>query len=172
MSADRLAEIKARAEAATPGPSMVLNARLLSGDVFIEHAREDVPWLVSLVESLTAERDALAEGRCMADTTLRDDEHRLVLCVLPKGHRAAHDDLLGTSWTDGTHYDQSEVERLRAQAAAVEALPDEWMALTSTVLATKQEHWRGDDYVDGREFGIETCADSLRAALATTREGQ
>ena len=52
MSADRLAEIKARAEAATPGPSMVLNARLLSGDVFIEHSREDVPWLVEQVERL------------------------------------------------------------------------------------------------------------------------
>ena len=67
---------------------------------------------------------------------------------------------------------EAEVVTLRAKVAAVEALPDEWMALTSTVLATKQEHWRGDDYVDGREFGIETCADSLRAALATTGEGQ
>jgi len=55
VSADRLAEIKARAEAATPGPSMVLNARLLSGDVFIEHAREDVPWLVEQVERAEAE---------------------------------------------------------------------------------------------------------------------
>lgn len=54
MSNDRLAEIKARAEAATPGPSMVLNARLLSGDVFIEHAREDVPWLVEQVERAPA----------------------------------------------------------------------------------------------------------------------
>ena len=67
---------------------------------------------------------------------------------------------------------EAEVVTLLAKVAAVEALPDEWMALTSTVLATKQEHWRGDDYVDGREFGIETCADSLRAALATTGEGQ
>ncbi len=76
----RLDEIKARAEAATEGPwvrdmhspdmsgrsgwyirgprklglrSMVLNSRMLPGDAeFIEHAREDVPWLVEQVESL------------------------------------------------------------------------------------------------------------------------
>jgi len=80
MSADRLAEIKARADAATEGPwvrdmhspdmsgrsgwyirgprklglrSMVLNSRMLSGDAeFVEAAREDVPWLVDQVESL------------------------------------------------------------------------------------------------------------------------
>ena len=88
MSADRLAEIKARCDAATEGPwvrdmhspdmsgrsgwyirgprklglrSMVLNSRMLSGDAeFVEAAREDVPWLVEQVERLTAERDALA----------------------------------------------------------------------------------------------------------------
>ena len=76
----RLDEIKARADAATEGPwvrdmhspdmsgrsgwyirgprklglrSMVLNARMLSGDAeFVEAAREDVPWLVDQVESL------------------------------------------------------------------------------------------------------------------------
>ena len=80
MSADRLAEIKARADAATEGPwvrdmhspdmsgrsgwyirgprklglrSMVLNSRMLHGDAeFIEASREDVPWLVDQVESL------------------------------------------------------------------------------------------------------------------------
>ena len=74
----RLEEIKARADAATEGPwardmhspdmsgrsgwyirgprklglrSMVLNSRMLSGDAeFIEHAREDVPYLLRLVE--------------------------------------------------------------------------------------------------------------------------
>ena len=117
MAQDRLATAKRKREAVE---ARIVRAR------FVAAAREDVPWLVSLVESLTAERDALAR----------------------------------------------EADALRAKVAAVEALPDEWMALTSTVLATKQEHWRGDDYVDGREFGIETCADSLRAALATTREGQ
>ncbi len=80
MSADRLAEIKARADAATEGPwvrdmhspdmsgrsgwyirgprklglrSMVLNSRMLPGDAeFIEHAREDVPWLVERIGEL------------------------------------------------------------------------------------------------------------------------
>ena len=121
MAQDRLATAKRKREA--------VEARIVRAEAdarFVAAAREDVPWLVSLVESLTAERDALAR----------------------------------------------EADALRAKVAAVEALPDEWMALTSTVLATKQEHWRGDDYVDGREFGIETCADSLRAALATTGEGQ
>ncbi len=107
VSADRLAEIKARAEDATP---------------------------VSLVESLTAERDALAECRCMANITLRDDEHRLALCVLPDGHRAAHDDLLGTSWTDETHYDQSEVEVL----GPVSAAPDLLAALMQSIEREKQ----------------------------------
>ena len=74
----RLDEIKARADAATEGPwvrdmhspdmsgrsgwyirgprklglrSMVLNSRMLPGDAeFIEHAREDVPYLLRLVE--------------------------------------------------------------------------------------------------------------------------
>ena len=45
-----------------------------------------------------------------------------MLCVLPEGHKTAHDDLLGTSWTDETHYDQSEVERLRETVARVEAI--------------------------------------------------
>ena len=80
MIAHRLAEIKARCDAATEGPwvrdmhspdmsgrsgwyirgprklglrSMVLNSRMLHGDAeFIEHAREDVGWLVDQVERL------------------------------------------------------------------------------------------------------------------------
>lgn len=87
MSADRLAEIKARCDAATEGPweakegftsdpmievygqTVFINPDLdgdpiqpeVWADVeFISAAREDVPWLLTLVESLTAERDALA----------------------------------------------------------------------------------------------------------------
>ena len=76
----RLDEIKARADAATEGPwvrdmhspdmsgrsgwyirgprklglrSMVLNSRMLPGDAeFIEHAREDVPWLIERIGEL------------------------------------------------------------------------------------------------------------------------
>ena len=83
----RLDKIKARAEAATDGPwsakggftsdpmievygqTVFINPDLdgdpiqpeVWADVeFISAAREDVPWLLTLVESLTAERDALA----------------------------------------------------------------------------------------------------------------
>jgi hypothetical protein len=85
----RLDEIKARAEAATPGPWHAWDRGIgwevhkgeerapcgrscdeLNGEfrgtftredaAFIAAAREDVPWLVSEVERLTAERDALA----------------------------------------------------------------------------------------------------------------
>ena len=77
----RLDEIKARADAATEGPwvrdmhspdmsgrsgwyirgprklglrSMVLNSRMLPGDAeFIEHAREDVPWLIERIGELS-----------------------------------------------------------------------------------------------------------------------
>ena len=80
----RLEEIKARAEAATPGPWQwredepaslvhVTDPRLhpwnvlkapdwgptLADAAFIAAAREDVPWLLAEVERLTAERDAL-----------------------------------------------------------------------------------------------------------------
>ena len=81
----RLDEIKARADAATKGPWQwredepaslvhVTDQRMhpwnilkapdwgptLADAAFIAAAREDVPWLLALVESLTAERDALA----------------------------------------------------------------------------------------------------------------
>jgi hypothetical protein len=74
---DRLAQIRARAEAATPGPwfsdignFMVWDetsedseavAKEIGDDdcVFIAHSREDVPFVLDLVDSLTAERDTL-----------------------------------------------------------------------------------------------------------------
>lgn len=80
---DRLKEIKARCEAATPGPwevgysslggMTVVNVRgsefpcwktqIYKDDAeFIAHARQDVPWLVAEVERLRAE---LAVGRAI-----------------------------------------------------------------------------------------------------------
>ena len=77
VSADRLADIKAREQAAFGGPWHVLDADengmhavAVDGTVlvevgdfcdaeFIAHARDDIPHLLALVESLTAERDAL-----------------------------------------------------------------------------------------------------------------
>ena len=57
----RLDEIRARVEAATPGPwtTKTLHTTLADAD-FIAHSRADVPFLLNLVASLTAERDALS----------------------------------------------------------------------------------------------------------------
>jgi len=78
---DRLADIKAREQAAFGGPWEALDADengmhavAVDGTVlvevgdfcdaeFIAHARDDIPHLLALVESLTAERDALQVGR-------------------------------------------------------------------------------------------------------------
>ena len=129
-------------------------------------SHHDIPELaaekVAEVARLTAERDALAAGRCMADTTLRDEEHRLVLCVLPEGHRIAHDDLLGTSWTDGTHYDPSEVERLRETVARVEALAEEWRYKGQFGWGP----WQLGEGPDPEGYVMDYCASALRAALA------
>ena len=77
VSADRLADIKAREQAAFGGPWHVLDADengmhavAVDGTVlvevgdfcdaeFIAASRDDIPHLLALVESLTAERDAL-----------------------------------------------------------------------------------------------------------------
>ena len=81
----RLEEIKARAEAATEGPWEALDADengmhavAVDGTVlvevgdfcdaeFIAHARDDIPHLLALVESLTAERDAAIAWRVEAN---------------------------------------------------------------------------------------------------------
>ena len=83
---DRLADIKAREQAAFGGPWEALDADengmhavAVDGTVlvevgdfcdaeFIAHARDDIPHLLALVESLTAERDALVTtvGRVQA----------------------------------------------------------------------------------------------------------
>lgn len=85
-----------------------------------------------------AERDALAEwrdfseaelealratleGRCLSDITHRDEEHRQSVCILPADHRTAHDDAMGTTWTDANHWQPDPLEAERdALAAAVE----------------------------------------------------
>ncbi len=58
----RLDEIRARVEAATPGPwtTKTLHTTLADAD-FIAASRTDVPFLLNLVASLTAERDALRD---------------------------------------------------------------------------------------------------------------
>ena len=128
MSADRLAEIKAREQAAFGGPWHVLDADengmhavAVDGTVlvevgdfcdaeFIAHARDDIPHLLALVEALTAERDAL-----------------------------------------------------RARLAAVEALADQWAD------RKRSDGMSGNAWIGLTLSGV---AADLRAALATTGEGQ
>lgn len=60
MTQQRLAEIEARCEAATPGPWKP-KRDFLSWDcnaAFIAHARQDIPALLAEVERLGADRDA------------------------------------------------------------------------------------------------------------------
>ena len=60
--------------------------------------------------------EAQLKGRCLADITLRDDDHRMVTCILPEGHTFEHDDGMGCLWTDGDHRaaDHSDAARLAA----------------------------------------------------------
>ena len=62
------------------------------------------------------EAEAALSGRCLADITLRDDDHRMVICILPEGHTFEHDDGMGCLWTDGGHRadDHSDAARLAA----------------------------------------------------------
>ena len=54
----RLEEIEARLNAATPGPWTTKTLHTTLADAtFIAHSGEDVPYLLDLVASLTAERD-------------------------------------------------------------------------------------------------------------------
>ena len=76
------------------------------------------------------------------------------------------------AWMERAEAAEAEVVTLRARLAAVEALPPSWIASTAEGMGRKIDHWRGDDYAEGFDAGVESCADTLRAALATTGEGQ
>ena len=55
---------------------------------------------------IDAERMAgMLDGRCLADVTHRGEGHRQSFCMLPADHAPlAHDDCMGSTWTDGDHY--------------------------------------------------------------------
>ena len=101
----RLAEIRARVEAATPGPWEFSESNLIVapepddsdwwGEVasvtdsyfnntvdadFIAHSRADVPFLLNLVASLTAERDAL---QAKVDAAVQECYDRMKVCIDP-----------------------------------------------------------------------------------------
>lgn len=76
---------------------------------------QDAGLIAEAMERLSA-AEAQLKGRCLADITLRDDDHRMVTCILPEGHTFEHDDGMGCLWTDGGHRvaDHSDAARLAA----------------------------------------------------------
>ena len=76
---------------------------------------QDAGLIAEAMERLSA-AEAQLKGRCLADITLRDDDHRMVTCILPEGHTFEHDDGMGCLWTDGDHRaaDHSDAARLTA----------------------------------------------------------
>ena len=175
----RLDEIKARADAATEGPwvrdmhspdmsgrsgwyirgprklglrSMVLNSRMLSGDAeFVEAAREDVPWLVDQVESL----ERWKFEACEVMSGLRELGRAL-------GLRPGVQ-ITGPAALAEVERLTAERDALRARLAAVEALADQWAD------RKRSDGMSGNAWIGLTLSGV---AADLRAALATTGEGQ
>ena len=170
----RLDEIKARADAATDGPwvrdmhspdmsgrsgwyirgprklglrSMVLNSRMLSGDAeFIEHAREDVPWLIERVQELS--------GAICWDTTCLN-------CA----------SLLDSNYDQYMRAEiaEAEVERLTAerdalaaQVARAESLAEEWRYKGQFGWGP----WQIGEGPDPEGYVMDHCAFALRDTLA------
>ena len=175
MSAERLAEIKARAEAATLGPwvrdmhspdmggrsgwhirgprqlgprSMVLNSRMLSGDAeFVAAVREDVPWLVEQVERL--ERWKAEALEVMSGLQALGKALGLQPGVRITGPAALAEVARLTAERDA----------LAAQVARVERVEDGLRGVLNRLLATPPVG-------ESTAGGILHAADRLRAALA------
>lgn len=109
MTEEQLAAIKARAEAATPGPWQrvtpygigvesgngpvplkVAWAAQENDAAFISAAREDVPALLAEVERLRAAVGRLREGEEWFITHILEKE--LFLCPMPEGHKCEQRD--------------------------------------------------------------------------------
>ena len=170
----RLDEIKARADAATDGPwvrdmhspdmsgrsgwyirgprklglrSMVLNSRMLPGDAeFIEHAREDVPWLIERIGELNG---AICwDTTCLNCSSLLDSNYDQYM-------RA--------------EIAEAEVERLTAerdalaaQVARVEKLAEDWRYKGQFGWGP----WQIGEGPDPEGYVMDHCASALRAALS------
>ena len=170
----RLDKIKARADAATEGPwvrdmhspdmsgrsgwyirgprklglrSMVLNSRMLPGDAeFIEHAREDVPWLIERIGELNG---AICwDTTCLNCSSLLDSNYDQYM-------RA--------------EIAEAEVERLTAerdalaaQVARVESLAEDWRYKGQFGWGP----WQIGEGPDPEGYVMDHCASALRDALA------
>lgn len=204
----RLDEIKARADAATEGPwvrdmhspdmsgrsgwyirgprklglrSMVLNSRMLPGDAeFIEHAREDVPWLLERIGELNGAicwdttclncaslldsnydqymRAEIAEAEVARLTAERDAAIERLERVIDQWRKTGRAVI-----SEMNRAERAEAERdaLAAQVARVESLAEEW----STELDENRCPAHAFPGCDCHE-GYHHAWDDLRAALA------
>lgn len=50
------------------------------------------------------------------------------------------------------------------------AIADTWHARTSEGQGSMREHWRGADYVDGNDAGIEQCVEEMRAMIVEIKK--
>ena len=62
----------------------------------------------------------------------------------------------------------AEIERLQAFYSRLGELPGQWYASTADGLGHRRDHWRGPDYAEGVDAGVEGCADVLRETLEGT----
>ena len=184
MSADRLADIKAREQAAFGGPWHVLDADengmhavAVDGTVlvevgdfcdaeFIAASRDDIPHLLALVESLTAERDAF-----------RKREEHLVNEVERWRERFPCDGLC----SDAPEEDCSRHGRSPADLwRIISEIAAERDALVTTVGRVQALVDSNPDHADtcgsvltpGAGYPCSCWQADLRAALATTGEDQ
>lgn len=98
---------------------------------------------------------AVLVGRCLANITLRDEEHRQAVCILAEGHDTVHDDGMSTTWTDKDHWKPSgfdaanaEIERLQNVADAAEEQVEvlrATVARVEKVAGRMARHAEGDD---------------------------
>ena len=192
----RLDEIKARCAAATEGPwvrdmhspdmsgrsgwyirgprklglrSMVLNSRMLPGDAeFIEHAREDVPWLVDQVESL--ERWKVEALEVMSGLRELGKALGLGLGVQITGPAALAEVARLTAelaevkrtYTPCDLDLLTERDALAAQVARVEALAEDWRYKGQFGWGP----WQIGEGPDPEGYVMDHCASALRAVLA------
>ena len=215
----RLDEIKARADAATEGPwvrdmhspdmsgrsgwyirgprklglrSMVLNSRMLPGDAeFIEHAREDVPWLIERIGELNG---AICwDTTCLNCSSLLDSNYdQYMRAEIAEAEVERLTDLCGEfrkreerlnaeverlrGWIDRSERQEArarraeaEVERLTAerdalaaQVARVESLAEDWRYKGQFGWGP----WQIGEGPDPEGYVMDHCASALRDALA------
>ena len=180
----RLDEIKARCAAATEGPwvrdmhspdmsgrsgwyirgprklglrSMVLNSRMLPGDAeFIEHAREDVPWLIERIGELNG---AICwDTTCLNCSSLLDSNYdqymRAEIAEAEVARLTAELAEVKRTYTPCDLDLLTERDALAAQVTRVESLAGQWERLAETAINPDSREW------------LQACAATLRECLS------